>query len=171
MYELGNVRNVRRHPWCGGPARYAGRQDIIVRLHTPTFSHINTKNTLRRASPTYTVPSQHRVSTVPPDNGDALGTYAIPLRCSQGSSAASFCDEVCHVQATSLSPPHYLESAPTLGLEQGHYARMRPSSPFPPTETTDRPAPPSLVAASIRLNHKSQNMYLCNLAAQHGSVN
>ena len=45
MYELGYVGNMKRYPWCGGSARYAGRQDITVRLHSPTFPHIDTKKT------------------------------------------------------------------------------------------------------------------------------
>ena len=38
-------------------------------------------------------------------------------------------------------------------------------------ETMNRPAPPSIVATSVQLNHESQNMYLHNLTVQHGGVN
>ena len=83
---------------------------------------------------------------MPPDKGDTIGTYATTTRHSPTmltrSSTAAFCDEVvCHVQATSLPLPHYLEPLPTVGLHQGHYARTRPSSPIPPTKTTNKPAP------------------------------
>jgi len=54
VYELGHVGNMKRHPWCGGSARYAGGQDITVRFHSPTFPRVDIKNTLRRASPTHT---------------------------------------------------------------------------------------------------------------------
>ena len=55
---------------------------------------------------------------------DTLGTYnATAPHYLHGSSGAAFSDEVvCHVQATSFSPPHYLKSVPILVLEQSHYA-------------------------------------------------
>ena len=47
----------------------------------------------------------------------------------------------------------------------------RPCNPRKQWVETNRPAPPSMAATSVQLNHESQNMYLHNLTAQHGGVN
>jgi len=41
VYEPEHVGNMKRHPWCGGSARYAGRQDITSSLGSSARNHDN----------------------------------------------------------------------------------------------------------------------------------
>ena len=133
-------------------------------------------------------PFMHSVHSITPawanaaplDDGDILGpcsttTHHSPIMLpSHGSSAAAFCDEVCHVIIHCLCLTTSSQSQ-LIDLTRAVMFKSNLSRPCnlrkQRAEITNRPAQPSMAATSVRLNHEGQNMYLHNLTAQHGGVN
>jgi len=109
---------------------------------------------------------------VPPDKGDTFGTYATTTRHSPPMLTREFDCRILRCGGVPRpSPVTASTSLPRASANRWAQTGPLYSNAIFLALSNKQTAPPSMAATSIRPNHKSQNMHLCNLTTQHSSVN